>query len=117
MVRDVVASANYFRDCAGFAERDFFGHPADFAIVRRDGQALMLARAADPAQIIPHWKLRPQTINAYFWVDDPDALYTEMKSAGARIDYAPCTQPYGVREFGIRDLEDHDIAFGKILPR
>jgi predicted lactoylglutathione lyase len=115
LVSDVVASANYFRDCAGFDHQHFFGDPPDFCIIRRDGHYLMLAQA-DAAQIKPYWQIREHTVNAYFWVDDADTLYAEMKAAGARMDYGPCTQPYGVREFGIQDLDGHDIAFGQILP-
>jgi hypothetical protein len=53
--------------------------------------------------------------NAYFWVDDADAIYEEFKSRGAIIDYEIGNKPYNVREFGIQDLDGHDIAFGQIL--
>jgi hypothetical protein len=74
----------------------------------------MLANA-DGDKIVPFWKIRDKTPNAYFWVDDADALYAEMKAKGARMDYGPCTQPYGIREFGIQDLDEHDIGFGQVL--
>ena len=114
LVRDVVASANYFRESVGFSYKEFYGVPPDFCILHRDDHYLMLA-AADPAQIVPFWRIRDKMWNAYFWVDDADALYAEMKAAGARMDYGPCTQPYGVREFGIQDLDGHDIGFGQVL--
>lgn len=114
LVADVVASANYFRDCAGFHYDHLFGEPPDFCILRRDGHYLMLGKA-DAARITPFWKIREKMCNAYFWVDDADALYAEMKSKGAKMDYGPCTQPYGVREFGIRDPDGHDISFGQVL--
>jgi uncharacterized glyoxalase superfamily protein PhnB len=75
----------------------------------------MLAQVDDPTQITPYWKIREKMCNAYFWVDDADALYEEMKAKGARMDYGPCTQAYGVREFGIQDLDGHDISFGQML--
>jgi hypothetical protein len=31
------------------------------------------------------------------------------------MGYGPCTQPYGVRKFGIQDLDGHNIAFGQLL--
>lgn len=114
LVRDVVAAANYFRDCVGFQYKEFYGHPPDFCICNRDGFYLMLA-AADPEKLTPFWKIRDKMWNAYFWVDDADALYAEMKASGASMDYGPCTQPYGVREFGIQDLDGHDIGFGQVL--
>jgi hypothetical protein len=115
LVSDVVASANYFRDAVGFAYEQFWGDPPDFCICHRDGHYLMLAQVEDPSRIVPHWKIREKLVNAYFWVDDADALYLEMQANGAKMDYGPCTQPYGVREFGIQDLDGHDIGFGQVL--
>lgn len=41
------------------------------------------------------------------------ALYDELKTRGVTIDYELCDRPYGCREFGIRDLDWYDIAFGQ----
>ena len=43
------------------------------------------------------------------------AIYQEFVANGAKIDYTPCEQPYHVLEFGIQDLDGHDIAFGQDL--
>ena len=115
LVSNVIASADYFRDCAGFDKRQLYGEPPSFCICQRDGFCLMLAQVDDPKLIVPFWKIRDKTCNAYFWVDAADALYAEMKAKGARMDYGPCTQPYGVREFGIQDLDGHDISFGQMM--
>lgn len=40
-------------------------------------------------------------------VDDADAHYAYTKEHGADILKAPVDQPYGVREYGARDLEGH----------
>ena len=116
LVKDVVASANYYRDCVGFRYDEFYGEPPCFCICDRDGMRLMLAQVNDAAQIKPFWQIRENTWNAYFWVDAADALYEEMKAKGTKMDYGPCTQPYNVREFGIQDLDGHDIGFGQVLP-
>ena len=34
--------------------------------------------------------------------------------SGATIDYGPCDQPYGRREFGIQDVDGYDIGFGQL---
>jgi uncharacterized glyoxalase superfamily protein PhnB len=73
----------------------------------------MLAQVDDPKQIVPNWKIVDQMWNAYFWVDDVDALYQEFVAAGAKIDYGLGNKPYGIREFGIQDLDGHDIGFGQ----
>jgi hypothetical protein len=114
LVRDVTASASYFQKCVGFQSATFYGDPPDFCILAWGGFYLMLARA-DAEKITPFWKIRDKMWNAYFWVDEADALYAEMKARGAHMDYGPCTQPYHVREFGIQDLDGHDIGFGQAL--
>jgi MerR family transcriptional regulator, thiopeptide resistance regulator len=40
-------------------------------------------------------------------VPDVDAHYAHAKAAGARIDREPTDQPYGLREYGARDPENH----------
>jgi uncharacterized glyoxalase superfamily protein PhnB len=116
LVSDVRAAAAYYADKLGFTDCQFYGDPTNFCIARRDNLAVMLA-LADPADIVPHWKIVGSLWNVYFWVDDADALYAEFKASGAIIDYEIGIKPYGVKEFGARDLDDHDIGFGQILQR
>src|ERR1700722_4909036 len=113
LVRDVPASAKYFQECVGFLGAEFYGE-GTFCILEWGDFYLMLAQA-DADKIVPFWKIRDKTCNAYFWVDDADTLYAEMKAKGAKMDCGPCTQPYGIREFGIQDLDEHDISFGQVL--
>lgn len=75
----------------------------------------MLSQAPAEAKLIPHWRVVEQMWNAYFWVEDVEALYAEFKKLGARIDYEVELKPYGVKEFGVQDLDDHDIAFGQVV--
>ncbi|MEK4295542.1 VOC family protein [Paenibacillus sp. FSL R5-0914] len=42
-------------------------------------------------------------------VDDVDAVYERMKSAGYTIEYGPVDEPWGVRRFYVRD------PFGKLI--
>jgi uncharacterized glyoxalase superfamily protein PhnB len=115
LVRDVVAAANYYRDRLGFSYDRLWGEPPDFVILRRDGMNVMLSLAPASATIVPHWQVSPCLWNIYFWVDDVDALFAELKDRGAKIDYGIGNKPYGVREFGVQDLDGHDIAFGQLL--
>lgn len=115
LVRDVVAAANHYRDTMGFNYDQFYGEPPDFVILHRDGMYLMLKRADDPSHIVPLWTISDKLWNAYFWVDDADALHAEFVQRGATIDYGPCDQPYGCREFGIQDLDGHDVGFGQVV--
>lgn len=113
LVRDVVAAANHYRDAMGFGYERFWGDPPDFVILHRDGMYLMLQKAPLAAPPLPAKSDNPWS--AYFWVDDADALFEEFVAKGARIDYGPCDQPYGCREFGIQDLDGHDVGFGQVV--
>ena len=113
LVRDVVAAANHYRDALGFSYDRFWGEPPGFVMLRRDGLTLMLKQAEDPAHVVPHWKVSPGMWNAYFWVANVDALHAECVRRGANIDYGLCDKEYGCREFGIQDLDGHDIGFGE----
>ena len=112
LVKNVVASAEYFRDCVGFSF-ELYNDPPTFAICERDGNRLMLAQSSEVPP--PHWRVVDKMWNVYFWVDNADELYQELISNGANIDYSIYNTPYGIREFGIQDLDDHDIAFGQRL--
>ena len=115
LVKDVGAAANHYRDLLGFGYDGFFGQPPSFCILHRDGCFLMLKQADDPKHVVPHWTVSDKLGNVYFWVTDADKLYREFKDRGATIDYGPCDQPYGCREFGIQDLDGYDISFGQIV--
>jgi len=115
LVKDVVAAAEHYRDKLGFAYDGIHGEPPSFCILRRDGCYLMLQQADDPKHVVPHWTVSDKMWNVYFWVTDADALCREFKDHGATIDYGPCDQPYGCREFGIQDLDGYDIGFGQVM--
>jgi catechol 2,3-dioxygenase-like lactoylglutathione lyase family enzyme len=115
LVRDVRASAEYFRDKLGFAFDKLWGEPPDFCMVRRDGNTVMLSQAPANAALVPHWRVVDKMWEVYFWVDDVEAIYREFQERGAIIDYHLGIKPYGVKEFGVQDVDDHDIAFGQVL--
>ena len=117
LVRDVVKSAHHYRDALGFSYERFWGDPPSFVILRRDGMSLMLSQAPPGHAIVPNWRVNKGVWNVYFWVSDADALLSEFRRRGARIDYDVHDKPYGVREFGVQDLDGYDIAFGQLTTR
>jgi uncharacterized glyoxalase superfamily protein PhnB len=112
---DFNAAIAFWRDQLGFEPYALYGEPHSFGILRRDNCRVMIGQRTTEQPIIPHWKVRDGLWNAYFWVSEVDALFTEMSGRGAVIDYGLCDQPYGVREFGVRDRDGHDIGFGQVL--
>lgn len=115
LVQDMRKALEYWRDKMGFTDQTPYGEPPYFAIIRRDGLAVMLSQLGAGKSVTPHWQVVEKMWNVYFWVDDADALYAEFQKSGAIIDYTLYTTPWGTKEFGIQDLEDNDIGFGQIL--
>lgn len=117
LVKDVVAAANHYRDAMGFQYERFWGEPANFVILNRDGLHLMLRQADDPKHVVPHWTVADKLWSVYFWISDVSSLHAEFVERGAKIDYGPCIQPYGCHEFGTQDLDGHDIGFGQVIDK
>lgn len=115
LVKDVVTAANYYRDKLGFTYERFWGEPVDFCMVNRDNLTVMLSQVDAGIEIVPNWKVVDQMWDAYFWVDEVEAIYEEFQQSGAIIDYTLARKPYGVKEFGIQDLDGHDLAFGQVI--
>jgi predicted enzyme related to lactoylglutathione lyase len=114
LVSDIQSAVEFWHDRLGF-ECQVFGEPPHFAAASRDDASVLLALCADPAAIVPNWKLVDQTWDVYFRVEDVDALYAEVQDRGAPIDYTLYDAPHGFREFGSQDPDGHDIAFGQPL--
>lgn len=115
LVRDVVAASRYWCEKVGFQSDGIWGEPPDFAIVKRDATVIMLSKAPPDYEIVPNWRIVNQMWNVYIYTDDADAMYGELTGRGAKIDYEIHDKPYGCREFGIQDLDGHDIAIGQVI--
>lgn len=116
VVKDVLASVDYWKEKVGFDRAEVYGDPPNFAMVGKDGLTIMLAQTPHGVDPPPaNWKVVEKTNQVYIWVDDASALYRELQDRGATIDFTLYDTPWGTREFGIQDLDDHDIAFGQII--
>jgi uncharacterized glyoxalase superfamily protein PhnB len=51
------------------------------------------------------------------WVKDVDAYYREIVGRGADVAKGPADQPYGIREFGVCDINGVEIVFGQNIDR
>jgi uncharacterized glyoxalase superfamily protein PhnB len=109
-VADVVKAAAYYDAKLGFKSAQLWGNPPVFAIPTREDVQVMLSQK-DPSWIHPKGA-HPQTMDAYFFVRDVDALHAEYASNGADIVWAPRDEnAYGMRELGVRDLDGHVLIF------
>lgn len=99
-VPDVKAAATFYRDVLGFAWD--FGDDA-YAVVWRDNSAVHFVRGEGT----------PNGVHLFQWVRDVDAYYREIVGRGAAVASEPTDQPYGIREFGVQDLNGVGIVFGQ----
>jgi catechol 2,3-dioxygenase-like lactoylglutathione lyase family enzyme len=114
-VADVAAIGAYYRDVLGFRCEYSAGDPPEFAIHSRDGSPVMFRRAPDPGRIWPN-EAQGGTWDAFYWVDDVDALHGELAGKGASVVYPPVVQPYGMKEFAVRDPNGYVLGFGQEWP-
>jgi predicted enzyme related to lactoylglutathione lyase len=112
-VADVERAAQHYETALGFTSEYAAGSPPQFAIVSRDGLAIMLRLVADPQLIVPNER-QGGTWDVFFWVTDVEALAEELRSRGAEIVYGPLFQPqYRMKEFAVRDSCGYVLGFGQ----
>lgn len=114
-VPNVERSAAFYEQTLGFRCEYSAGTPRQFAICSRDGLAIMLRRVSAPELIVPTEK-QGGTWDAFFWVNDAEALHAEFNAKGAEIAYGPVIQEaYQMKEFAVRDCDGHVLGFGQSL--
>ena len=99
-VANVEATAAFYRDVLGFICD--FGDDA-YAVVWRDNSAIHFVRDEGS----------PKGVHLFQWVKDVDAYFKEVVARGAQVSAAPADQPYGLREFAVRDINGVGIVFGQ----
>ena len=115
IVDDVVATANFYRDKMGFRYERFWGEPPCFCMVNRGGIIIMLSQLAKTGVMRPNRVADPNgdAWDAYVWVENVDALYSEFKGKGVKIARDICDQPYGNRDFDVEDCNGYRLCFGQ----
>lgn len=119
-VRDVVRTAEYYRDVLGFDVAGYWdggeihhdaSRPPVFGIVRRDEVAIHFNRA-EAASMQP--AADDGAYDAYFNVTRLDALADDLRRRGAQILEGPEERVYGRRELIVRDCDGRVLAFGEV---
>jgi catechol 2,3-dioxygenase-like lactoylglutathione lyase family enzyme len=98
---DVAAAVTYYRDVLGF--RINYQQP-DLGVMYRDAVTLLLI-----ARTGRHTGIG----SAYIYIEDADALYAELRAKGANVQGEPVSYPWGLRDFGVVDLEGNRITVGQ----
>lgn len=111
-VRDLQRSTRFYLDVLGF-QRDFGDGSDGWAFLSRDSFKLMLGECPGEK---PASELGNHSYVAYLIVDGVDLFYEEVVARGADVISPPVTEPWGLREFGIRTPDGHRIRFGEPIP-
>lgn len=109
VVEDVVKTAEYYRDTLGFSVLSYFAEPPVYAIVQRDGVEIHFGRAENGT--ISNQKVRSGSFDLYIWVSDIDAVFEELKSAGAVILEGPVKRVYNSTEVIVNDCNGYALVF------
>ncbi len=111
-VSDLGASVAFYRDRLGFAEVIRSPEHA-FVTVRREGMMIGLQGAMDAAAV----RVTGEMMAAQVWVADLAALWEEVGPRLADLPEgrvrAPFRQPYGVREFHVKDPDGFLMLFAE----
>jgi catechol 2,3-dioxygenase-like lactoylglutathione lyase family enzyme len=107
-VQDIKRSEAFYREKLGFRPGLFFGEPPTFCIISKDNVAIFLdlARTPRPTPLNQYWAI-------YLYVDDVNGMAAELSARGVVLDREPEDQPYGCRDFDIRDPDGHVIGIGQ----
>lgn len=108
----MTAAAEYYRDVLGFRILGYFGDPPVFAMVGCDAVEIHFGKADDGAPPSPNVvRRRGLGLDAYIWVNDLDALHTELQGRRAKIIEAPVLRVYRCYEMVVEDNFGFRLCF------
>lgn len=107
---NIPSTLSYYKDKIGFDCLGTWQDPPVYAIVARDGRAIHF-RCAEPPAANPS-KYSDELLDAYLFVEDADALYSEYAERGVEFFRHLADMPWNSREFVVKDCDGRLLAFG-----
>src|SRR5262249_53515234 len=104
-VPDIAAAVDFYAKRLGFWVAFTEGDPPRMAGVNL-GQVQMFLEQGTPG---------PEGCSVYFVVGNADELFEFHRSNGVEIVQPPTDQPYGLRDYRVRDLNGYLLSFGHHL--
>jgi catechol 2,3-dioxygenase-like lactoylglutathione lyase family enzyme len=101
-VTDIPAAVEFYTKKLGFWVSFTHGDPPEMAGVNLGDVQIFLEKG----------KPCPDGCAVYFVVGDADGLYEFHRTNGVEVVQAPTDQPYGLRDFRVRDLHGYLLSFG-----
>lgn len=109
-VRDVPASAAFFRDKLGFGIDFLHGDPPFYGSVSR-GRACLHLRCVHEPNFAELAAREVSLIIATIEVSDVQALFEEFRQQGVEFAQPPTSQDWGGMDFHVRDPDGNVISF------
>lgn len=113
VVDDVDAAVEHYETRLGFHATDVVGTPGRFALLSRDGIAVMLRQGDVAPRAAEH---ADERADLYIWVADVVALAAELVERGATVLSPSLDRPVeDGREVQVRDLDGNVLCFGQLI--
>ena len=115
-VRNVKETIEFYTNTLGFKIGMVFpdADNPEYADLSKDGMVLMFVPAEDHG--IGSGEKLGIGVYLYMEIDgDIDEYYAELKSRGVNIVADIQDEPYGVRDFSIKDIDGYQLTFNKRL--
>jgi predicted enzyme related to lactoylglutathione lyase len=112
-VADLEVSCAFYRDVLGFEVRDLGGgEDGGWRMFVKDSCQIMAGECPDA---LLARDTGDHSYFAYFVVDDVDPYYARVMAAGTEIVKPLRSEPWRMREFGLRTVDGHRIMIGQQL--
>ena len=112
-VADIKASCDFFTQKLGFAIVFVYGEPPFYAQVKRDGARLNL-RCVDAPVVDGALRARESLLSASITLataDEIKQLFLEFQSAGVVFHQTLRAEPWGARDFIVKDPDGNLLLF------
>ena len=113
-VRDMKKTIDFYKNSLGFGIGMLFpdADNPEYADLSKDGMILMFIPAANLG--IGNDEKLGTGVNLYLEIDgDIDEYYAELKEKGVEIAVDIKDEPFGIRDFTIKDIDGYQLTFNR----
>ena len=113
-VRDMKKTIDFYKNSLGFRIGMLFpdADNPEYADLSKDGMTLMFIPAANLG--IGNDEKLGTGVNLYLEIDgDIDEYYAELKEKGVEIGVDIKDEPFGIRDFTIKDIDGYQLTFNR----
>ena len=105
IVNDLEKARDFYVDKLGFEVSFEWGEPLTYLGIKRNDVEIHLSSSSNSTQ-------EPGKGTISIFTDEVDDLYENCKRKGVETTIEPADRDYGLRDFGVKDLDGNIINFG-----